>query len=406
MAEAVPFDPLAPEVLADPFAAYGHARRACPVLKVSGRFEQDFYIVSRYHDVKAVMNDHGKWSKREGALLRSTERDVAMSQDPPRFNAYKRIYGHYLAPKGVARWAGKMRDYVGELLDQIVPMGKGDLHDMFARPLPVKVMATVLGLPMDRLDDYREWTDFFLLSQFNEADPEVGARMMAALYDFLDEQFAHRRALLAQAGVTEPDESHVGTVLPDNLISLLVVARFEGKPLSQEELRRTARGFFVGNDTFTSLMLNLLYRLLEDRSRWESVRADRSLIEPAIEESLRFDPPNIGMFRLSACPVELHGVEIPEHSRMLFAIPGANRDPAVFDRPDEFQLDRSPEELQRHLGFGFGSHFCPGAGIARLEAKIALDMILDRMPGLELVAPPERVEPFNFWGYKSFPAKW
>ncbi|KHK89209.1 hypothetical protein LK12_21825 [Novosphingobium malaysiense] len=195
-------------------------------------------------------------------------------------------------------------------------------------------------------------------------------------------------------------------MLSEDLISLLVVARLGGRLLTLDERHRTARGFFVGNDTFTSLFLNMLYRLLENRSLWEAVKADRSLVNVAIEESLRLDPPSIGMFRLSTHRIELHGVEIPEHSRVLFAIPGANHDPAVFDRPDEFRLDRPREEMQRHLGFGFGPHFCPGASIARLEANIALNRVLDRMPDLELTEPPERIEPFNFWGYKTFMAKW
>lgn len=406
--EARPFDPMAPEVLADPAGAYGAARDAGEVLKVSGKFEEDFYVVTSYDDVKDVLNDHTRFTKREGALLRSTERDVAMSQDPPVFNKYRRIYGTYLGPQGVKRWADAMHRYVDEFLDEIVPRGESNLHDDLARPLPVKVMATVLGLPMDRLDDYREWTDFFLTSQFNEPDPAVGEKMIADLYAFFDEQFAVRETALAEAGIALEDATPdlLGNVLSDSLLSLLTVTKHDGRPLTTAEKHRTARGFFVGNDTFTSLLLNVLYRLLEDRSKWDAVRADRSLVNVAIEESLRFDAPNIGMFRLSACPVELHGVEIPEHTRVLFALPGANHDPAAFSDPDSFRLDRPKEELQRHLGFGFGPHFCPGASIARLEANIALNAILDRMPDLELLEQPRRIEPFNFWGYKTFIARW
>lgn len=402
------FDPLAPEVLANPAAAYGAARDAGEVLKVSGRFERDFYIVTSYDDVKNVMNDHARWTKREGALLRATEKDIALSQDPPEFNPFRRIYGTYLGPQGVKRWAEAMHRYVDEYLDALVPKGEGDLHDDIARPLPVRVMATVLGLPLDRLDDYRRWTDFFLLSQFNEPDPAVGEKMMAELYEFLDAQFAAREALLAEAGIAPEDATPdlLGNVLPDSLISLLTVAQVGDRKLTPEERRRIARGFFVGNDTFTSLFLNVLYRLLEDRERWEAVRADRSLVPVAIEESLRCDPPAIGMFRQAACPVDLHGVKVEEGSRILYAIPGANHDPAVFDNPDEFRLDRSDKELSRHLGFGFGAHFCPGAGIARLEAKIAINAVLDRMPDLELLEKPKRIEPFNFYGFKTFHAKW
>lgn len=400
------FDPLDPDVMKDPFKAYGEARTECPVMKVSGQFEQDFYIVTRYEDVKSVLGDYKHWTKREGALLRSTEQDIGMSQDPPEFNEFRRIYGAYIGPKGVTRWADAMHRYVDEYLDKLEPQGKGNLHDDFARPLPVKVMATVVGLPLEGCDNYRRLTDFFLTSQFNEPDPEVGRRMIDELYEFFDGQFALREKKLKEAGITDPSPELLGDVLSDDMLSLLTVSRYKGRLLSPEERRRTARGFFVGNDTFTSLVLNLLYRLLEDRSRWDAVMADRSLVDIAIEESLRFDPPNIGMFRLSACPVTLHGVEIPDHVRMMFALPGANRDPEAFDRPDEFRLDRPRSELQRHLGFGFGPHFCPGASIARLEANIALNRILDRMPNLELTEEPDRIDPFNFWGYKSFMAKW
>ncbi|MEO5641127.1 MAG: cytochrome P450 [Sphingomicrobium sp.] len=403
--EVTPFDPFSAEVMRDPFTAYGDARTRCPVMKVS-KLDPEFFVVSRYADVKEVMTNHRTWTKSEGSLLRSTERNVALSQDPPDFSEFRRIYATYLSPRSVERLAEPMHRFVTEYLDTMVPLGRGDVHDLFARPLPVKVMATLLGLPQTGLDEYRRLTDFFLASQFNDPDPEVGAAMMRSLYAFFDEQLQERRNLLAQAGIDEPSQEQIGTVLPDDLLSLLLVSKYKDRYLSQEEMRRTARGFFVGNDTFTSLFLNLLRRLLEDRTRWDAVRADPALIDVAIEESLRFDPPALGMFRKSACPVELHGVDIPEGSRMLFAIAGANRDPAVFDDPDEFRLDRDPKQLQRHVAFGFGTHFCPGSAIARLEAKIALSAILERMPELRLTDEPERIAPFNFWGVRSFPASW
>jgi len=399
-------DPLTPEFLADPFTAYKEARESFPVMKVSGRFEHDFYVVTRYHDVKAVMEDHRYWTKSEGALLRSTEKNVGMSQDPPEFNIFKTTYMQYLGPKSIKRWSQAMHTYVDELLDKLVPKGQGDLHDDFARPLPVKVMATVLGLPFSGLDDYRRLTDFFLTSQFNEPDPTIGAQMISELYEFFDDQFALREQKLTAANVTEPTMSVVGDILSDDLLSVLIVAKYRGEPLNKDERRRTARGFFVGNDTFTSLFLNILYRLLEDRNKWEIVQNNRALIDTAIEESLRCDPPSMGKFRLSNSPVTLHGVDIPEHTRVQFAIASANRDQNMFKDPDSYRLDRSPTELRQHLVFGSGPHYCPGAFIAREEARIALSKILDRMPNLTLTETPKRVDPFNFWGFKTFYAQW
>jgi cytochrome P450 len=224
------------------------------------------------------------------------------------------------------------------------------------------------------------------------------------MYAFFDEQFEIKRQTLCDAGITEPGPEHVGTVLDDSLTSVLMTSLWHGRYLTNDELRRTVRGFFVGAvDTTGALMLNTLHRLLAQPGLWDRVREDPDLIDAAIEESLRLEPPAIGMFRGTACPVQLAGETIPEGARVLYSLISANRDPEHFTDPDSFRLDRSGE---RHIAFGSGAHFCPGAWTARMEAGIALRIFIERLPRLRLTGPVRHYEAINFWIVRHFPAAW
>jgi cytochrome P450 len=145
---------------------------------------------------------------------------------------------------------------------------------------------------------------------------------------------------------------------------------------------------------------------LEDPRRWARLVSDRTLVDGAIEESLRFDAPVLGMFRTSLHDVELGGTGIPGKSKIHVNYAAANHDPAMFSQPDEFILDRSPDELRKHLAFGRGAHVCPGAQLSRLEAHIALNALLDAFPTLRLDGPSTRIAPFNFWGRRRLPVAW
>ncbi len=158
-----------------------------------------------------------------------------------------------------------------------------------------------------------------------------------------------------------------------------------------------------GNETTTSLMTNMLWRLLEDPARWQALQEDRSLVEAAVEESLRFDPPVLGLYRDTTCPVALHGTTIPEGVKVLINYAAANRDPTVFDSADTFDLRRP---RKRHMSFGLGLHMCIGAPMARMEAEIALHALLDRLPDLRLIGPGTRIAPWFLWGRHTLPVAW
>ncbi|MDO7834409.1 cytochrome P450 [Sphingobium sp. HBC34] len=391
------------EALADRAAFHNALRDGGHVARVE---PAGYYLVGGFRQVRALLEDHATFSKAEGNQFVPTEPHYALNQDPPAFNAFRAIYNAYMSPKGVKRWSSDCGRIANELVDTLLPLGSGDLLPLFGKPLPARVTALALGLPADQIDQYRAWTDAFLSTMI--ADPAEQARIIGAMYACFDMEFARRRAALAQAGIDTPDPSHVGTILDDNLISVLMTSTIDGRPLTDDEMRRTVRGFFIGGvDTTGALILNTLWRLLERPMLWEQVQSDHSLITAAIEESLRFDPPAFGMFRGVTHDVDIDGNMIPKGSRVLYSTLSANRDPALFDAPDEFRLDRKPVAAgMKNISFGGGAHFCPGAWTARMEARIALEVLIKRLPRLRLTGQVQHYDISNFWVVRHFPAAW
>jgi cytochrome P450 len=391
-------DPKAPDALANR-PAFHNALRDPGVAQAEGG---QYYYVAGFENVKAVLEDHTRFTKVWGSQLAPMEHGVALNQDPPDFNPFKRLYNAYMSPAGVKRWAADCSRIAHDVIDSFEAMGSGDLQSLFGKPVPARVAARALGFPEDRVDLYRNWTDSFLDAMIR--DPEAQVRVIQEMYTFFDEQFELKRQILRDAGISEPGPAHVGTVLDDSLTSVLMTSLWQGRYLTNDELRRTVRGFFVGAvDTTGALMLNTLYRLLEQPGLWDRVRADPDLIDVAIEESLRLEPPAMGMFRGTACPVHMAGETVPEGARVLFSLVSANRDPKHFKDPDSFRLDRRGE---RHIAFGSGAHFCPGAWTARMEAGIALRIFIERLPRLRLTGPVRHYDAINFWIVRHFPAAW
>lgn len=391
-------DPNAPEALADRPAFHNRLRDYGVSAAVSG----DYYYAAGFDNVKEVLENSEHFSKEWGSQLARMEHGIALNQDPPEFNDFKRLYNAYMSPAGVKRWAADCTRIANEVIDSFEALGSGDLQQLFGKPVPAKVAARAIGFPEEPVDLYRRWTDSFLDAMIR--DPEEQQRIIAEMYAFFDEQFELKRQKLRDAGITEPGPEHVGTVLDDSLTAVLMTTPYRGRYLTNDELRRTIRGFFVGGvDTTGALMLNTLHSLLAQPELWEQVKADPDLVDAAIEESLRLQPPAMGMFRGTTGPVQMAGETIPGDARVLFSVLSANRDPRYFKDPDSFRLDRKGE---RHIAFGTGAHFCPGAWTARMEAGIALRIFIRRLPKLRLTAPVQYYDAINFWIVRHFPAAW
>jgi cytochrome P450 len=207
-----------------------------------------------------------------------------------------------------------------------------------------------------------------------------------------------------EARLLERDTS--GGELADDALTRMLLAWREGVLTMPEVRHLGAQLLIAGHETTTSLMGLMLYRLLERPSLLAALRADPSLLDTTIEEALRFDSPVQGLFRTNASACPMHGEVIPPRSKTQLLYAAANRDPSRFSDPDEFRIDRDPDELRRHLAFGWGVHFCIGAPLARMETRVTFQRILSRMHDIELVGPAVRNESFVLHGLASLPIRW
>lgn len=401
------FDPLSQQTLDEPGAAYSQLRERCPFHHHRSDVH-DFYVTSRYEEIKReVLSDNPVWSFKFGNAAKDTMSDVGFVTDPPFHMAFRAVLQPGLLPKALQGYTPRIEAIAGQLIDEMATHGSGDFQDVFAMPLPAQVMCLMLGLPTQDYRLYKRWSDELQAQLFHETEPASYEKLLGEIIPFFGAQIADRRARLAEAGVAEPGLEHLGTVLGEDFVSRCVVSKVEDRPLRDAEILNVCLAFLTGGqETTANLIGNLVWRLLEVPERWQTLRANPALIENAIEESLRYDPPVLAHFRTSLCPVTMHDHELPEHSKLMFNITGANRDPERFPDPESFRLDRPLADVRQHLSFGNGVHFCMGAPIARMEARIAIRMLLERLPGLRLLGRGERVRTWMYWGRASLPLAW
>jgi cytochrome P450 len=398
------YDPMSEETLHDPFAAYARLRAECPVHHHES-FTPPFFTVTRYADVIEVLRDVRTWSMKYGPSPQYT-RGSGLVSDPPEHTEFRRLFVRGFTPRTVGGLEQELEAIASQLLDAMAPLGSADFQAAFAYPFPMTVIARLLGIPEEDLALFEEMSDA-LTRTYNLPDPAASAPARQRLDTYFQVEIDRRRALLAAADIAEPDETHLGTVLPNDMISGFVVAEHLGRRLTDNEMHWVLLLLMLGgNETSTALLTNVVWRLLEDRARWDALRADPALVEVAIEESLRFDPPVLGLFRTATAEVELHGVRVPAKSKMMVCYASANRDETHIADPEVFRLDRTGAAAGAHLSFGFGHHYCPGAALARLEAGVALRLLLERFPNLRLDGPTTRIEAFNLWGRASLPVAW
>ena len=385
------WSPFTPEVMADPANGHQHLLAECPVHHCEA-FDPPFYTLSRYDDVEDALRDIATFSSHYGQGPRFTE-PVGMLCDPPQHTYVRKIVQQAFTPKAMAELRPVIEALTAELLDKILAGPQTfDLHDDFAFPLPVIIIAGMLGVPREDLERFKHWSDIQVAAMGAE-DPSVYAHDQAEFVAYMANHLAARRKALADNASPRQD-----------LLTLVAGARDPaGNLLKDEDALSVLNQLLVGgNETTTSLITNMVWRLLEHRDQWRMLVADPNLAEAAVEESLRFDPPVLGLYRNTTREVTLHGVTIPANSKVWINYAAANRDARVFPDPDQFDINRhSP----RHMAFGLGVHMCLGAPMARLEGEIALRALATRLPDITLAGPGERIAPFFLWGRRRLPIR-
>lgn len=386
------WSPFAPEVMADPANGHRELLDRCPVHHCED-FDPPFFTLSRYADVEEALRDIETFSSHYGQGPRFTE-PQGMLCDPPQHTYMRKLVQQAFTPKAMEALRIQVADLTEKLIDDILAgEPEFDLHDDFAFPLPVIIIAGMLGVPTEDLDRFKHWSDV-QVAAMGSSDPTRFEADQAAFFEYMVNHYRKRHAAIV-----------AGEAVPDDLLTMIAGARADdGSFIAEADAQSMLTQLLVGgNETTTSLITNMVWRLLEDRERWQEVVADPVLVEAAVEESLRFDPPVLGLYRNTTRDVVLHDTVIPTGSKVYINYAAANRDASVFERPDEFDLHR---EAKRHMSFGLGVHFCLGAPMARLEAEIALTALARRMPDLKLLGPGQRIAPFFLWGRRNLPVAW
>lgn len=344
----------------DPYQVYDCLRTQAEVIRDAA---SGLWLALGYDAVKLVLSDSETFISRYGP-------DWMIFADPPRHTLLRALVSKAFTPRMIAALEPRIRQLSGELLDNVLERGEMDLVADFAAPLPMLVIAEMLGIPASNRPDLHRWADAILAMSYTIGGAPEAARAA-------QEQFA---AATTEMSAYLPTLIDIGD--REGLITLLSRTELDGVRLTHAELL----GFFqllllAGSETTTNLITNAVISLVEHPDQLKRLRANRDCLPSAIEEVLRYRSPLQWMYRITRRDVDLLGHSVPAGAMVLAVIGAANRDPAAFTNPDRFDIARDPNP---HLAFGYGPHFCLGAPLARLEARIALQNLLDRVDEIEL----------------------
>jgi cytochrome P450 len=360
----------------EPLAWDAKLRRESPVFYDA---EQKTWFILGYEEVKQAFANWQMFSSKVPHPLEQTDFTQSLNfLDPPKHRSLRSLVAKVFTARRVEALAPRMNAIVNELLDRFQYRGQMDFVRDFAIPLPVFVIAEILGVPIERQADFKHWSDGVVNKDLT-ASREIG--------DYFRELIKER-----------------GNKPGNDLVSDLIAAHEGGETLSAQELVDFCIVLLVaGNETTTNLLANAIVCLNESPAAYKRLQTEPALLPLAIEEVLRYRSPVLSMSRFTKVDIQIGDRTIPAGQLTILRIGSANRDETKFERADEFVIDRNPNE---HVAFGNGIHFCLGAPLARLEATIGLRTVLERLPNLRVdpTATLERISPvFDLHGFKSLP---
>jgi cytochrome P450 len=385
------------ETRRNPYPMYDQLRSYSPVLHDP---TTNMWMVFDYESVKRAVSDHETFSSSLADTANRHTPDWLIFQDAPRHTRLRAIIMQAFTPRSITSLETRIGDLSRTLLDQAIERGAAhgceiDLATDYSVPLPMMVIAEMIGIPLADWPLFRNWSDVILKLSLTISD---GAESQAAL-----REFAAMKAEVSDylRGLVDQRRSHPR----DDLLTRLVEAEVEGDRLTHEEIVAFFQLLLVGgNETTANLINNAILCLIEDPDQLARVRAEPNLLPSTIEEVLRYRAPVQWVLRATRRDVEVHGQTIPAGKIVLAMIGSANRDAKQFNDADRFDISRDPNP---HVTFGHGVHFCLGAPLSRLEARIALTDLIERLSGFELASdqPWEPREALHVHGPTRLPIR-
>ena len=376
---------LEPEFWIDPYPTFARLRTETPV---HWHDDAQLWTIARHDDVMRISRDPITFCSGKGVLPADRQREInadasILFVDPPDHQRHRKLVSPAFTPRRIAALEARVRELARELLDEVEPGNTVDFAPAVAVPLPMLVIADMLGIPAEDRDRFKLWSDAMIDAA---TEPKEETYQLAfELWEYFEKIIEQRRVDPA-----------------DDLVSVIAHAEVDDVPLNNAELNGFCMTLLVaGNATTRNLITGGIEALIQHPDQLQRLVADRTLIPSAVEEMLRWVTPVMNFARTATTDVELRDQEIGEGQMVFLLYGAANRDPEVFGpSADAFDVGRQPNP---HVAFGFGEHYCMGASLARLEARILFDELLQRFSTVELAGQPERLRSSLMRGLVQIP---
>ncbi len=392
-----PLNPLTPEFLQDPYPTYRQLREEAPIFWSD---KSKYWLITRYEDVHSILKDMSyekqlqRWKQvnpmvkmiPEVSKLMGTRAKWMLNMNPPDHTRLRGLVNRAFTPKMVNEMRPHIQEIADYIIDRLQDKEEFDLVADFAFPLPVVVIAEMLGVPREDREQFKLWSHALT----DTLEPEPNIEKMKQANKATEELYEYLRPLVAERRKNPKND----------LITALAAAEEEGKKLTEDELLANCVLILVaGHETTVNLIGNAVRTLLQHPDQLDLLKANPDLIGSAIGEVLRFESPVQSTRRLAGETLDLNGTKINEGDMLVLLLGAANRDPAQYENPDTFDIQR---DTKKHMAYGHGIHHCLGSSLADAEAQIAVGTLFKRLPNLRLLDQKIEIRtPFALRGAKK-----